>query len=437
MVNRAPLSVVEKERIYFGKMEGKTLEELAQEVGCSTACARKWWRVGRDHGLKQLRAPRRGRGPTGVLSRFEQQVVKAALKHKQAHPRWGPDRVLVAMEDEPKLSELALPSRSRLAVFFKSHCPELVVKRQRKKKSRFRPLQAQKVHELWQMDNQEAVRLSDGQIATICSVRDPVGAAMLASQAFAVKTAKRWRKLTIEEMRQVLRGAFAEWGTLPDAVLTDNEATFGGNPWVSFPSPLTLWLVGLGVEHRFIRPGQPTDQPHIERQHRTLNDFTFGDKERATINTLQKALDRERRYYNHRYPSRASHCAGRPPLEAFPQLKKPRRPYQPDHELVIFSQQRILDFMAGHSFERTAGSTGQVRIGGYRYAISRRYSGLQVSVCLDPVTKEWLFHISGSYKPIARRKALGLDFHSLSGLDPDRLPSPKAPLQLALPFTNA
>ena len=38
MANRAPLSQVEKERIYRGKLAGYTLPELAAEVGCSVEC---------------------------------------------------------------------------------------------------------------------------------------------------------------------------------------------------------------------------------------------------------------------------------------------------------------------------------------------------------------------------------------------------------------
>ena len=58
MANRAPLSQVEKERIYRGKLAGHTLPDLAAEVGCSVECARKWWRIGRDKGLEGLRSPR-------------------------------------------------------------------------------------------------------------------------------------------------------------------------------------------------------------------------------------------------------------------------------------------------------------------------------------------------------------------------------------------
>lgn len=79
------------------------------------------------------------------------------------------------------------------------------------------------MHEVWQVDHQEGHQLGDGSIATVCNIRDPYGAAMIASQAFEVKTEKRWRKLTWEEVRQVLRSGFCEWETLPDGVQTETR----------------------------------------------------------------------------------------------------------------------------------------------------------------------------------------------------------------------
>lgn len=128
MSQRCALTQTEKERIYWGKQQGQTLPELATEIGCSVGCARKWWRVGRDHGLVGLQAARRGRGQIGFLSQFDPRVAEAALLHKRAHPRWGADRVLLELKNEPTLQDLRLPQRSCLAAFFKARCPEWMVR---------------------------------------------------------------------------------------------------------------------------------------------------------------------------------------------------------------------------------------------------------------------------------------------------------------------
>lgn len=83
------LTQAQKERVFTGKLAGRTLAELAEEIGCSESCARKWWRKGRDGGLAGLRAPRRGRGKAGSLSQFDPGVAQKALEHKRSHVKWG------------------------------------------------------------------------------------------------------------------------------------------------------------------------------------------------------------------------------------------------------------------------------------------------------------------------------------------------------------
>jgi hypothetical protein len=107
----------------------------------------------------------------------------------------------------------------------------------------------------------------------------------------------------------------------------DNEMGLGGNPNDPFPSWLSLYLAGLGIRHNFIRSHQPTDQPQVERSHRTLDGLTDDERSRQDLSHLQQALDQERHQYNHQFPSRASDCAGQPPLQAHPALLQPRRPY--------------------------------------------------------------------------------------------------------------
>jgi transposase InsO family protein len=421
MGNRLPLSQAEKERIYCGKLAGRTLAQMATEIGCTLECARKWWRVGRDRGLEGLRAPRRGRSSTGILSQFDSRVSEKALDLKRQHRRWGADRVLVELKDDPDLVGLKLPGRSRLSVFFKERCPECVATRKPRVAIPPRPPDATGVHEVWQLDSQEGIHLHNEEIATVCSIRDPVGAAMIASQAFSVKTERNWRRLKWTEVRSVLRGGFTEWQTLPDCVQSDNQPALAGGSNDSFPGKLTLWLVGLGIKHRFIRPGCPTDQPHIERNHRTLSDFALDDKALGNSERLQQALDRERHVHNELFPSRASDCAGRSPLEAHPELLAPRRYYQPELELALFDQQRVYDYLATFTFERKVTSTARVSLGWSPYSLGRKLVREQkvetVLARLDARQGEWVF-LTMDGEELVRRKPKGLEVHALTGLDP-------------------
>src|SRR6266540_2614386 len=186
MAAHPPLTHAQKEQIYTEKVRGRSLPAIAAAVGCSPATVRKWWRLARDHGRAALHQSRQGRGATGVLSRCPAVVKERALALKRDHPAWGPDRVLGELLSDPSLAGLRLPSRSRLAVLFHTACPELVARRRRPPSPPAAPIAPTAVHECWQLDCQEAIVLAEGHRASICTIRDPVGAAILVSQAFDV-----------------------------------------------------------------------------------------------------------------------------------------------------------------------------------------------------------------------------------------------------------
>jgi hypothetical protein len=323
-----------------------------------------------------------------------------------------------------------------MAAFLKAHCPKPLDSPKTAAQLGVRWPKPTEVHQVWQLDSQEKLLLRNEQIATICSIREPLGAAMLASQAFEVKTAKHWRKLTWTEVRQVLRQAFGEWQTLPDAVQTDNELALAGGPNDPYPGLLSLWLVGLGIEHRFIRPGCPTDQAQIERNHRILDSWTFSEQARTDLDHLQRALDRERTLYNHHFPSQASDCAGRPPLLAHPELLTPRRPYQPEQELSYFELQRVYDYLATFTFCRKVSASAQVSLGRQIYLLGKKQvTALKLDTVLvrfDPDPIQWVFFTQANQE-FLRRSPKRLDLATLTGLLPQPAPSP-LPRQLSLPF---
>jgi hypothetical protein len=238
-------------------------------------------------------------------------------------------------------------------------------------------------------------------------------------------------------VRQVLRAGFAEWQTLPDSVLTDNEMGLGGNPNDPFPSWLSLYLAGLGIKHNFIRSHRPTDQPQVERCHRTLDGLTDDQNSRQDLTSFQQSLDQERYLYNDQFPSRASNCGGLPPLHVHPELLRPRRPYQVEHEAILFDMQRVYSYLAGFTFERKVNRNGQVTLKGHHYTVGLLHKEKQIVVRLDAQTQEWMFlerDQEGQEHELSRRPLFGLDFFSLTGLEKpiclDHLP----PIQLTLPL---
>jgi transposase InsO family protein len=432
MAARARLTLAEKERLYAAKIQGRSLPAIAAELGCSPETARKWWRLARDHGRAAFHYARRGRAATGVLSRFAPAVTLRALALKREHPTWGPDRVLTALHRDLTLTGLSLPSRSRLALLFKAECPEVVAARRARTNPPSAPPAPSAVHECWQLDFQEAIALADDHRASICTLRDPVGAAILASQAFDVTGGKRGRRLTWEEVRGVIRSAFARWATLPDALQTDNEVCLGGQPTDPLPSQLTLWLVGLGIVHRFIRPNTPTDQAQIERTHRTLDGFVGLPDSHLDLTRLQQRLDAEREVHNEWFPSRASDCGGRPPLVAHPELLLARRPYRIEWERRLFDEQRVYAYLATIRLSRKVSKTGQLQLGGQSRSVGRTYAAQTVMVQCDAHRREWNVTLADGTL-VKRLPIRGLDVTSLTGI-PETPNEELPPIQLTLPL---
>lgn len=429
MEQRKPLTLAEREAIYLGKLDGKTLPELADEQACSLSCARKWWRIGRDHGLAGLRRTKRSRTASGVLSTFDPMVAERALYWRRQHPKRGATRILADMRRDEALAGLRLPKPRSLAAFFHSACPELLRKHESPPVA---PPRAQRVHELWQVDGKENIRLADGTIATTLDVREPVACTFLGSYAHAVQTEKAWRKLTVREIQADLRLSFTDFG-LPAGIQTDREQVFGKPPEGVFPGVVTLWLIGLGVTHHFTRSRQPTDQPHVERGHRTLFDWIARPEPPANLLALQADLDEARHMHNAVLPSQAGDCQGRTPLQAHPEVLCPLRPYHPSVELALFSLDRVDRFLAQFSWQHTVSCSGQVSVHSRSYYVGTIHSGKTVVVRFDPTDRCFVFCDAQSAEELKRCWAHDLDVAALTGLEVPP-PPPEGPIQLSFPW---
>jgi len=430
MARREPLTVEEKETIYFGKLAGKRLRDLAVQVQCSFSCARKWWRIGRDGGVVALRQERPTKRKTGALSRFAPLVADQALYWKRTYPRRGPERVLVEMERDKLLAGLKLPRPSTLAAFFKEACPELLQKRQPRPKA---PPKAQRVHELWQMDAKEKMVLGDGTIVTVLQVREPVACAFLGCFAHAVQTEKHWRKLTLREIQADLRVVFSEFG-LPLGLQTDRERVFGRPGTEAFPTLFTLWLEGLGIAHYFTRPGQATDQAHVERGHRTWNDWLMQPEPTPNLETYCVQLAQARYMHNEVLPSRAGDCQGRIPYQAHPEVHIPIRSFVPEAELLLFSLSRVDRFLAQFVWQHKVTKSGQVSIGESVYYVGKAHAGKQVTVRFDTKDRHFVFTHPQTGKVLKRCPSKRLDVSTITGLNPEDVPQLSQPYQLPLPW---
>lgn len=425
MAQRAPLTQAEKQMISQKKATGESLVEISRALHCSSETVRKWWRIARNQ--RPVRA--RGRPKRGPLSTYPAQVREKAIELKKEHAHWGPKRVRLELQRVLSLVEAELPSAARLSVLFKQGCPDAVQPRQRHLLPPPNP-KVFGVHQRWQMDAKEGLRVGSERV-NVQEIRDIYSGWIIISRAFVTTTLSGVRHLTRAENQQALRQAFCQWG-MPLEVQTDNDSEFVTPTDPTFPSPFTLWLVGLGITHITSRPHRPTDQPQVERNHRTQGDFVWKDQSFTQVEQLQQALDEQCQLYNTLFPSQAAHCQGSPPLTAFPTASETGRPYHYDVEWDLFDLKRVDAFLAGFVWTRKVGTNSTVHLGGFYYIVRKNWIGQTVSVRFLPASRSFRFESAQGDESISL-PAQGIEKDQLIGTFPAHLPLPVG-FQFALPF---
>ncbi len=191
------------------------------------------------------------------------------------------------------------------------------------------------------MDFKMGIVLQNGRQVNLHTVRDPFGAVCIGAVLHdAGKAGQRPRQITLEQARHTLRRCFAFWNTLPERVQTDNQTGLAAARQSNdFPTIFTLWLIGLGIEHVFIRPGRLTDYAIIGNQHHPQLQ-------------LQQALDLAVHALNFDLPSKAHGCYGLAPIEAHLDLLHPVRLFHPEWEVASFDLQSVYTYLASLSWER-------------------------------------------------------------------------------------
>lgn len=416
----------ERERIAFVSEHagGASYRELAEKYGVSRECVRYWCRQGRQG--EQRPPARQGRRP-GLLQRFDPLVRYVILRLRLAHPHWGPLRIRYHLGKRASLQGKQLPSPAQIGRYLHQWA------RFRRHHHRRLPASARqpaptRVHECWQVDFKLGLALADGTLVNLHTVHDPVGEVCIMLRVTEAGTVgQKPKRVSLGELQMTLRRSFQRWQTLPEEVQTDREALFVGNNTEQFPSPFTLWLVGLGIRHRLIRPGKPTDNAAVERNHRTVNDYALRGQEACTVAQLQVVLDQAWYDLAFALPSQAKGCAGRPPIIAHPELLRPLRHYHPAEEAAWFVLTRVDTFLAQFTWHRIVSQTGQVSLGGqhHYYTVGRTYAHQPVVVRFAPVDRHFVFALADDpLAPIARRPARDLDTADLLGqeLGPQQLP---------------
>jgi hypothetical protein len=418
--------------------QGESYQAVANQNGVSFWTARKWIRRAKQDGLSGLVTPY-GRPATGPLSGFDPMVRYVALRLKRQHVTWGAVYVVKKMGQRPSLKGKKLPEATTVWRYWRTFGDRLYPKRHAAE-PQLAP--AGVAHGVWQMDPKESVPVIGVGVVTFNQARDEFGRATVMHRIHPAERAEQQIvKLTGAQVQQDCRIAFTEWG-LPDAIQTDRASIFVDADPTPFPTRLTLWWVGLGIEHRLIPRHTPKRNGSVERSHRTLNERTLVGQRFDGQDELQNQVNADWYELNAECPSRAKGCHGQPPLVAHPELLIPRRPYRPEWELDLFDLERVDNYLATLTWTRTVSEVGQVSLGNHRYGLGTSWAGQTVSISFEASRRQFVFAQVRPKDKRGRRlpelAPVHLDAHGLSVEDLTGLPVALEDLparQLMLPLS--
>jgi hypothetical protein len=234
-----------------------------------------------------------------------------------------------------------------------------------------------------------------------------------------------------QDYQLVLRRAFVRYG-LPEQISLDHDAVFYDNQIGSpFPTILHLWLIGLGIEVRFIHQPPPSEHARIERNHQTITNQAVLGQVFTDQAELQNELAGRIFFLNHDYPSRSLHAQA--PLSAYPQAAQTKRPYRLEWEKECLDLQRVSAYLAKGRWFRLTSSVGMFSLGSQRYNAGSKRPHQTLEITFDPQTCE-LVCLPEKDAPPFRLPIKGLSKETLIGaLDP-LLTIPA--YQLALPWSR-
>lgn len=279
-----------QEFLKLAQQPGSNFSELCRRFGISRKTGYKWRRRYREKGsaglANQSRRPQHS--PWRSHPAIEQQVL--AVRDQYG---WGARKIKTCLERAGH-GPLA---KSTIHTILWRH--ERVSNAAHKTVGPYQRFEQERPNQLWQMDFKGHFRLGNQERCHPLTVLDDHSRYSLCLQAC--------RNQQTATVQQQLTATFRRYG-LPERMLMDNGSPWG-NDLAHQYTPLTVWLLRLGVAVTHSRPYHPQTQGKDERFHRSLKVEVLAQRVFANFARMQSRFDQWRYCYNHVRPHEALEMA--------------------------------------------------------------------------------------------------------------------------------
>lgn len=286
-----------KELIHLAQQEDVNISRLCRYFQVSRKTGYKWlgrYRREGEAGLRdRSRRPRSSPGTTPAV------LEEAVLRVREAHPAWGGRKIRACLLAQ---GLKGAPAASTITAILRRH-GFLDLEESRKHKA-WRRFEAPAPNDLWQMDFKGHFVLDQGRCHPL-TVLDDHSRFALGLEACADE-----RGATVQER---LTGIFRRYG-LPRKMLMDNGPPWGADAAHPY-TPLTVWLLKLGVQVGHSGPYHPQTLGKDERFHRTLEAELLHYCRGLELAACQRRFEEWRLSYNLERPHEALGLA--PPVSRY------------------------------------------------------------------------------------------------------------------------
>jgi transposase len=254
-----------EERVEIAELvsAGQSSQEIAEALGRPLATIRKWRQRYQREGRTGL-SSQMGRPADGALAKTTAEMKDALLELREKRPGWGAQTLRLEIAKDERFTDLKIPSRARIAAYLKE---QKKVRKYEHHQDMPEPKAetVQRPHQEWEMDAEGVTTVTGVGKVSFINLLDVYSHTSIDSHACLNSSHPK-----SQEYQRVLRRAFLRYG-LPEQISLDHDSAFYDNKSASpFPSIIHLWLIGLGVQVRFIHKRPPLEHSRIERHHQTI-----------------------------------------------------------------------------------------------------------------------------------------------------------------------
>ena len=277
-----------KEIVTLASQPGANIRELCRRFKVSAKTMYKW--IGRYRAEGEAGLQNRSRRPHRSPGRMGRVLERKILSMRKKNRGWGARKIGNRLE---VLGTANVPVPSAIhRVLQRNGAIDPAESRKHQAWKRF---EHEAPNQLWQMDFKGWFRTNDGMPCHPLTVLDDHSRYVVCLEAC--------RNQQVETVQQKLTKTFRRYG-LPERMTMDNGSPWGGDDGSGY-TPLTVWLVRLGVVVSHSAPYHPQTQGKDERFHRTLGAELLRWHQFRNLEHVQRRLQPYRDIYNHERPHQA------------------------------------------------------------------------------------------------------------------------------------